>query len=131
MAEPELSLPEQRAPQTTEGTACLGVEPGVGPQAARALEADQAPARQWALDAVDRARVEATRLQRHLKRRGAGPRRSPGRPCERERKDGDADNTPSSHDVQFACPRRESFSTAATMSAASFPGSSIGRASGC
>ena len=131
----KLSLTEQRPPELAELAASEVADLPGRPDPVPPLQAEDRAAGHRPGDAVDLALVEAVRAQRDLQRRHLGALRGNRRPGDPEGSgDRDDDHDDSMHGTAVLRPRAPGSCRsegAATILAAAFPGSSIGRASGC
>ena len=131
----KLSLTEQRPAELAELAASEVADLPGRPDPVPPLQAEDRAAGHRPGDAVDLALVEAVRAQRDLQRRHLGALRSNRRPGDPEGS-GDRDDDHDAFDARNCGPSPTSarflpLKAAATILAAAFPGSSIGRASGC
>ncbi len=136
-ADRELTLSEERSPPPSERTTRGRAELAVTGEPVRPLEPREGPSRERPADAVHRPGLETVRAKRDLQRSNAGAackglgRQSQGSHRQRNAYDGEA-----THDSPFATSssppsRREGRKPDGYNPPAAFPGSSIGRASGC
>ena len=131
----ELTLTEQRLSERAELAAGDVADLPGGPDPVSTLEADDRTAGHRPGDAVDLALVETVRAQRDLERGNLGALRGDRRPGDREGggNRGD-DHDDSTHGTAVLRPRASGscrLEARLHFTAAAFPGSSIGRASGC